>query len=100
MSTLVREWGIPEVSLRLVSDNSIQFVLEDNHQLYAKLENKTLPRRVDTSVEWLDLSVPGAEWVSWPHLNTNRCCWPQVRGRRVLSGESCMNDEQGWDAGE
>ena len=51
MSTLVREWGIPEVSLRLVSDNSIQFVLEDNHQLYAKLENKTLPRRVDTSVE-------------------------------------------------
>ena len=33
---------------------------------------------MDTSVEWLDLTSPGAEWVSWPDLGTSRCCWPQV----------------------
>jgi len=43
--------GIPEVTLRLISDNSIQFVLEDNHQLYTKLQDKRLPRLLYTSVD-------------------------------------------------
>ena len=33
---------------------------------------------VETSVEYLDLSAPGASWQSWPSLTTPRCCWPQV----------------------
>ena len=34
--------------------------------------------QVSTSVEFLDLSVPGAQWVEWPSLATPRCCWPKV----------------------
>ena len=34
----------------------------------------------DTSVEFLDLTIPGATWEKWPSLTTSRCCWPQVGG--------------------
>ena len=40
-------------------------------------------------MEWLDLTTPGAEWVSWPDLGTSRCCWPQVSDGR-MSGASLV----------
>ena len=43
--------NIPESVLRKSQDNSLVFVFEDNLQLEEKLKDKTLPERIDTSVE-------------------------------------------------
>ena len=40
--------------------------------------------QVSTSVEFLDLSVPGARWVEWPSLATPRCCWPKVNRKYFI----------------
>ena len=40
--------------------------------------------QVSTSVEFLDLTVPGARWVEWPSLATPRCCWPKVNRKYFI----------------